>query len=80
MAHFAELDENGRVLRVLVVSNDDAPDPAPDNEAQGIAFLASLGLGDNWRQTSYSGSFRGKYAAIGDIYDPAADVFTEAPE
>lgn len=76
MAHFAELDENNRVLRVLVVSNDDAPDPAPDNEALGIAFLESLGLGSNWKQTSYSGSFRGKYAGIGDVYDPVTDTFS----
>lgn len=75
MAYFAELDNNNIVLRVLAVSNQDAPDPAPDNEQQGIDFLASLGLGTNWKQTSYNGNFRGKYAGIGDTYDPINDVF-----
>jgi hypothetical protein len=75
MAYFAELDQNSVVLRVLSVSNDNCPDPAPDNEQQGIDFLASLGLGTNWKQTSYHGNFRKQYAGIGYTYDADADVF-----
>lgn len=76
MAHFAELDENNKVIRVLVVSNENAPEPSPENsEPKGIAFLESLGFGSNWKQTSYNGNFRGKYAGIGDIYDPINDIF-----
>ena len=62
MAHFAELDENDVVLRVLVV---------PDNqEHRGHEFLSNdLGLGGTWVQTSYNGNFRGKYAGKGDIWD-----------
>ena len=51
MAYFAELDPSNTVLRVLSVSNQDCPDPAPANEQQGIDFLAGLGLGSNWKQT-----------------------------
>ena len=79
MAHFAELDSNNVVLRVLVVSNDNAPDPAPNNEQQGIDFLESLGLGNNWKQTSFNSNFRAHYAGPGFSYDPVNDVFV-APQ
>lgn len=75
MAYFAELDSAGQVLRVLAVSNNDCPDPAPDNEHLGVAFLASLGLGTNWKQTSFHGTFRKHYAQIGGYYDAALDAF-----
>jgi hypothetical protein len=75
MAYFAELDNNNIVLRVLSVSNQDCPDPAPANEQQGIDFLAGLGLGSNWKQTSYNGNFRKNYAGIGYTFDAARDAF-----
>lgn len=72
MAHFAEVDKNNIVLRVLVVDNS--------LEDQGADFLFNtLGLGGTWIQTSYNATIRGKYAGIGDTYDPIADVFI-APE
>jgi len=74
MAHFAQVD-NGIVTQVIVVSNDDAPDPYPASEALGQAFIASLGLGGEWVQTSYHGTFRGCYAGIGYTYDPELDEF-----
>ena len=47
MAHFAEIDSNNIVTRVLVV--DDA------TAADGQNFLANtLGLGGTWVQTSYN--------------------------
>jgi hypothetical protein len=69
MAHFAQLDNNNTVQQVIVVGNDDAP-----TEADGKAFIASLGFGGQWVQTSYNnnpieGQDRGKYASIGDIWD-----------
>ena len=68
MAHFAEINENNVVIRVLVVDNS--------QEHRGQEFLANdLGLGGTWIQTSYNGNIRGKYAAIGDVYDQEADVF-----
>jgi hypothetical protein len=35
-----------------------------------------------WKQTSYSGSFRGCFAGLGFSYDPVLDVFVPpaAPE
>ena len=76
MAHFAELDKNNIVLQVLVIDNKDIIDNnGNESEQKGIDFLASLGLGDRWVQTSYNNNFRGTYAGIGDIYDVVADVF-----
>ena len=75
MAYMAQLDENNTVLRVLSVSNNDCPDPAPANEAQGAAFLESLGLGGNWKQTSFNATFRKNYAGIGYTFDADRDAF-----
>jgi hypothetical protein len=75
MAYMAQLDDNNTVLRVLSVSNNDCPDPAPANEAQGAAFLESLGLGSNWKQTSFNATFRKNYAGIGYTFDADRDAF-----
>jgi hypothetical protein len=73
MAHFAEIDNDNKVLRVLVVDNS--------QESRGQDFLANdLGLGGTWIQTSYNNNFRGKYAGIGDTYDPVEDVFITLTE
>ena len=79
MAHFAELDSNNVVLRVLVVSNDDITDDnGQEQESLGVAFLQGLlGTDTRWVQTSYNGNFRGRYAGIGFTYDPVTDVFVE---
>lgn len=72
MAHFAEIDENNIVIRVLVVSND--------LEHRGAEFLANdLGLGGTWIQTSYNGNIRKNFAGIGYTYDANRDAFI-APE
>jgi hypothetical protein len=76
VAYFAQIDESGMVLRVIAVSNDDAPDPATSHsEPLGQAFIASLGLPGEWRQTSYNNNFRKQYAGPGFTYDADADVF-----
>ena len=75
MAHFAKI-ENGIVREVNVINNADCGGgDFPESEAIGQAFIASLGIAGEWKQTSYSGSFRSKYAGIGDIYDAVNDVF-----
>lgn len=68
MAHFAEIDENNIVQRVLTVSNE--------QEHRGQDFLAKdLNLGGTWIQCSYNNRIRKQYPGIGYSYDPAADVF-----
>jgi hypothetical protein len=68
MAHFAEIDPNNIVLRVLVV---------PDEfESKGQDYLANqIGLGGTWIQTSYNGNIRKNYAGIGFEYDAYRDAF-----
>lgn len=79
MAHFAKINNN-IVEQVIVVANADCGDVAfPESEPLGQAFIASLGLEGEWLQTSYSGSFRGRYAGIGFVYDEVSDTFV-APE
>lgn len=68
MAHFAEVDDNNIVLRVIVV-----PD---QQEHRGQEFLADdLGLGGRWIQTSYNGNIRKKYAGVGDTFDEERNAF-----
>jgi len=75
MAHFAELDSNNVVLRVIVVDNKDTADAhGVEKEYIGAAFCERV-LGGTWKQTSYNGNFRGKYAGIGDTYDEVNNVF-----
>ena len=66
MAHFAKI-EAGIVTQVVVVDNE--------HEADGEAYLNSLGLEGTWVQTSYNGNIRGKYAGIGDTYYAELDIF-----
>jgi hypothetical protein len=77
MAHFAWLDANNKVTQVSVVDNVNLLDENGDeSEAVGIAYLTSVhGEGKVWKQTSYNGNFRGKYAGIGDTYDADLDEF-----
>ncbi len=75
MAHFAEIDSNNVVLRVIVVANKDTAD-ANGNEVEsiGVAFCQRL-LGGNWVQTSYNANFRKNYAGIGYVYYEDIDAF-----
>lgn len=71
MAHFAEIDSNNVVLRVLVIDNS--------QEHRGQEFLADdCGLGGTWVQTSYNANFAGKFAGIGDTWD--GTNFVSPPE
>jgi len=69
MSHWAEIDNNNKVIRVLVGDND-----APD---EGQSFMESLG--GTWVKTSYNGTIRKNFAGIGHTYDPVRDAFI-APE
>ncbi len=65
MSHWAEIDNNGLVLRVLVGDNNE-----PD---EGQAFMESLG--GTWVKTSYNNRIRKNYAGIGYTYDFDRDAF-----
>lgn len=75
MAHFAKI-VNNTVEQVIVVANSDCGGGTfPASESVGQAFIASLGLEGEWKQTSYNNNFRDKYAGIGYTYDFVNDVF-----
>ena len=75
MAHFAEIDQNNVVLRVIVVDNKDTSTPdGTEVESIGVAFCQRL-LGGNWVKTSYNGNIRKNYAGIGYSYDSGRDAF-----
>ena len=75
MAHFAELNEDNIVQRVIVVDNKDCLDANNvESEEVGVAFCYNL-LGGIWKQTSYNGSFRKNYAGNGYKYDTERDAF-----
>lgn len=66
MAHFAQIDENNFVVRVIVLSND--------LEQTGEQWCTEH-FGGLWKQTSYNHNIRKQYAGIGFIYDPHKDIF-----
>jgi hypothetical protein len=68
MAHWAELDENNTVIRVLVGDNDDP------NGDEGYQWLID-NLGGTWVKTSYNGTIRKNYAGVGFTYDSVRDAF-----
>lgn len=75
MAHFAELDSNNVVIRVIVVDNKDCLDEnGVEQEHIGAAFCQQL-FGGVWKQTSYNRSFRRNYAGPDYIYVADLDVF-----
>jgi len=79
MAHFAELDDNNIVTRVIVIHNNELLDEhGNETEQKGIDFCVAH-YGGTWIQTSYNATFRVKYASNGDSYDPVKDEFI-APE
>ena len=75
MAHFAKI-QNNKVIEVIVVSNDSCGGGNfPESEPVGQEFIASIGLDGDWKQTSYSSSFRLKFAGIGDIWNEDLNEF-----
>lgn len=76
MSHWAEVDDNNVVIRVLVGDND-----LPN---EGGDYFHEV-LGGRWLQTSantYKGlhglgktPFRGNFAVVGSVYIPEKDIF-----
>ena len=62
MSHFAEINSDNIVQRVIVAEQN---------------FINSGAVGDsfNWVQTSYNGNFRKNYAGSGYTYDKVKDAF-----
>jgi hypothetical protein len=79
MAHFAEIDQNNKVLRIIVVSDGNCGGGQfPESESIGQMFIASLGITGTWKQTSLNNNFRKCYANIDSVYVPEKDIFTSA--
>ena len=75
MAHFAEIDSNNVVLRVIVVDNKDTSTPdGTEVESIGVAFCQRL-FGGNWVKTSYNGNIRKNYAGMGYTYNAGLNAF-----
>lgn len=68
MSHWAEINQDNKVIRVLVGDNND---PAGD---EGYSWLIE-NLGGTWIKTSYNGNIRYNYAGVGYTYDPIDDAF-----
>ena len=65
-AHAAKIDENGIVREVIVIPHLD------DDDAKITAYCNRIGLAGTWVDTSYTGSRRGKYAGVGDLFHEEA--------
>jgi len=80
MAHFAEINNNNKVLRVIVIENNDITVDGKESEQAGKDFIANvLKLEGTWLQTSYNNNFRGKFAGVGELYDSKTDTFMPDP-
>jgi hypothetical protein len=68
MAHWAELDSENKVIRVLVGDNND---PVGD---EGYQWLID-NLGGTWIKTSYNRTIRKNFASVDFFYDSNRDAF-----
>ena len=79
MAHFAELDSNNKVIRVVVISNEDVDANGGDLSPEAETFVASIvpysESGVAWKQTSYNGNFRKQYCCTDYTYNSFKDKF-----
>lgn len=82
MGYFAQIDATNVVQSVIRIHNDQLGEDTlgfPDTEGAGRAFIANtLGLPGEWRQTSFNGNFRKRYAGIGYYFDRERDEFVPA--
>jgi hypothetical protein len=81
MAHFAELDSNNIVLRVVTACNIDIANNGGEQSEQAANHFASQPAnkfsenGVKWVQTSYNNNFRKQFAGMDFTYDPIKDKF-----
>lgn len=76
MAHFAQIDAGGIVVRVVSVANAVLMDNGVESEQRGVTFLQSL-YGGDWVQTSYNRTRRKHFAGVGYRYDSSRDAFIQ---
>jgi len=85
MAHFAELNSFLKVVKVLVVDDEDTKEKnGEETESVGAKYLSNA-FGGTWVQTSYNTNggihkldgtpFRKNYAGTGYTYDAERDAF-----
>lgn len=67
-AHAARI-ESGVVNAVIVIPYMD------DNDEKITAYCNEIGLSGTWIDTSLLAARRGKFASVGDRYDPNIDEF-----
>lgn len=61
MAHFAKINSDNIVEKVIVINNNELLDNGIESEQKGIDFCKSIfGQDTNWKQTSYN-TYKGKY-------------------
>ncbi len=79
MAHFAEIDKNNKVIRVVTACNLDVQNNGGDQlEQAALHFQSNNKLSENgekWIQTSYNNNFRKQYAGIGYTFDSVKNKF-----
>lgn len=75
MAHFAKINDQGIVEKVIAVDNDMCLDQeGHESEVIGAKYCSDI-LGGRWIQTSYNGNFRKNFASKGFRYDFDLDAF-----
>jgi hypothetical protein len=79
MAHFAELDLNNKVLRVVAGCNIDIANNGGEQSEQAAQHFAKVSplspQGVKWVQTSVNNNFRKQYAGIGYTFDSTKNKF-----
>jgi hypothetical protein len=79
MAHFAELDSNNIVLKVVVGCNQDIENNGGEQSEQAAEYFKTIcplsKNGVKWVQTSYNNNFRKQYAGIGYTFDSTKNKF-----
>ena len=82
MAHFAELNSNNVVIRIVVACNQDIANNGGELSEQAAEHFKTVcpfsENGVKWIQTSYNNNFRKQYAVIGGIYDVNKDKFIDS--
>jgi hypothetical protein len=79
MAHYAELDINNKVIRVLTACNQDIATHGGELSEEAANYFGTYTPfsenGVKWIQTSYNNNFRKQYAGIGHTFDSTKNKF-----